>query len=63
MEQLTYESSTSEDDIQIVKHDSCNNEADSDDHGVAPAKREKINPKAKKKVGGAAVYKTKCQPS
>ena len=41
MEQLTYESSTSEDDIQIVKHDSCNNETDSDDHGVAPAKREK----------------------
>ena len=59
MEQLTYESSSSDDDIQKIEPDS---KTDSDDQGVAPAKRQKMNPKVKKKVG-VAVYKTKFQSS
>ena len=37
-------------------------QTDSDDEGVAPAKRQKMDPKAKNKIG-AAVYKTKFQSS
>ena len=63
-EQLTYESSSSDDidDVQIVEHDSFNNETDSDNEGIAPAKHQKMDPKAKKKIG-AAVYKIKFQSS
>lgn len=62
MEQLTYDSSSSEDDVHIVEHDS-NSETDSDDQELAPpTKKQKMNSKAKKKVG-AAMYKTKFQLS
>ena len=51
MEQLTYDSSSSEDDIQIVEHDS---ETDSDDQDVAPpTKKQIMDLKAKKKVSAA----------
>jgi len=60
MEHLTYDSLTSDDDLQIVEHESCNE--DGSDEEAAPTKRQKMDPKAKKKMG-AATYKTKFQSS
>lgn len=60
MEQLTYDSSSSEDDLQIIEHESC--DKNSSDQEAAPAKKQKMDPKARKKMG-AAIYKTKFQSS
>ena len=58
IEQLTYNSSSSENDIQIVEHDS---ETSSDVQDVAlPTKKQKMDLKAKKRFDGA-MYKTKFQ--
>jgi len=52
--------SSSEDDVSIIEQGGDTSEEEESDTDVVPAKRQKLDPKGKKKAG-AAVYKSKFQ--